>query len=442
MIEISVVDTDALFDPRTYKTGVPYDLIAEMRQESPIHWVEEPALLGWGKGPGFWAVLTHDLVNKVLRDPNNFSSYQGGTQIRDPSSASMLSFVQRMMLNQDPPEHSRLRRLLVKSFTPRAVARLEENIKSCAFSIVANVQKNGRADFVTEIATDLPLLTLASIMGIPEEDRMLLYDWSNRVIGYQDAEYAASDSFDPKKGTEMAKRALKIRADIKVDESGRLPDPRSREGLADMYSYASDLANYRLSNPGEDIVSILLNADDDQGQITVEEFETMFFLFAVAGNETLRNGIPGGLLALLTHPEQLTQLVNDPSLLDGAIEEMLRYAPPVVHFRRTATCDLELGGRSVEAGEKIVVYHAAANRDPKVFENPDQFDILRSPNDHLTFGAGPHFCLGSRLARVQMRALFHEIITKLPNLEIAGEPEHLVSNFQNGLKHLPIRWST
>jgi cytochrome P450 len=271
---------------------------------------------------------------------------------------------------------------------------------------------------------------------------MLLYDWSNRVIGYQDDEYAASDSFDPKKGTEMAKRALKIRAGIKADESGRLPDPRSREGLADMYAYTSDLANYRLSNPGEDIVSTLLNADDDQGPITVEEFETMFFLFAVAGNETLRNGIPGGLLALLTHPEQLTQLVNDPSLLDGAIEEMLRYAPPVVHFRRTATCDLELGGRSVEAGEKIVVYHAAANRDPKVFENPDRFDILRSPNDHLTFGAGPHFCLGSRLARVQMRALFQEIITKLPNLEMAGEPEHLVSNFQNGLKHLPIRWST
>ena len=404
MIEISGVDTDTLFDPRTYKTGVPYDLIAEMRQESAIHWVEEPALLGWEKGPGFWAVLTHDLVNKVLRDPNNFSSYIGGTQIRDPSSASMLSFVQRMMLNQDPPEHSRLRRLLVKSFTPRAVARLEENIKSSAFSIVANVQ--------------------------------------NRVIGYQDDEYAASDSFDPKKGTEMAKRALKIRAGIKADESGRLPDPRSREGLADMYAYASDLANYRLSNPGEDIVSTLLNADDDQGPITVEEFETMFFLFAVAGNETLRNGIPGGLLALLTHPEQLTQLVNDPSLLDGAIEEMLRYAPPVVHFRRTATCDLELGGRSVEAGEKIVVYHAAANRDPKVFENPDRFDILRSPNDHLTFGAGPHFCLGSRLARVQMRALFQEIITKLPNLEMAGEPEHLVSNFQNGLKHLPIRWST
>ena len=249
MIEISVVDTDTLFDPRTYKTGVPYDLIAEMRQESAIHWVQEPALLGWEEGPGFWAVLSHDLVNKVLRDPNNFSSYQGGTQIRDPSSASMLSFVQRMMLNQDPPEHSRLRRLLVKSFTPRAVARLEENIKSCAFSIVANVQNNAQADFVTEIATDLPLLTLASIMGIPEEDRMLLYDWSNRVIGYQDAEYAASDSFDPEKGTEMAKRALKIRAGIKADESGRLPDPRSREGLADMYAYAGRFSKLSTIKP-------------------------------------------------------------------------------------------------------------------------------------------------------------------------------------------------
>ena len=435
-------DPTPLFDPRTYLDGVPHDLIAELRSSAPVHWVDEPSLMGWEAGPGFWAVLTHELVNRVLRDPPTFSSQLGGTQIRDPQTAEMLEFVQRMMLNQDPPQHTRLRRLLMRSFTPSAVAELEAPIASRARDLVSAVSHRGRADFAKDVSAELPLLTLADIMGVPTEDRMLLFDWSNRVIGYQDTEYAASDAFDPSTGTAMAQRSLEVRARIRPGPDGRPPDPRSREGLADMYAYAHDLAEFKRANPGNDVVSILLAADDAEGGITNEELETMFFLFAVAGNETLRNGIPGGLWALLGHPGQLAKLLADPSLLPGAVEEMLRFMPPVVHFRRTATCAVELGGRDIGAGDKVVVFHVGANRDPAVFAEPDRFDIERSPNDHLTFGAGPHFCLGAHLARRQMSAMLAESLWGLPNLRLdpARAPERLLSNFQHGFKHLPVIW--
>lgn len=434
------MDRSQLFDPATYTRGVPYDLIAEMREVAPVHWVDEPSVMGWGEGPGYWAVLTHELVNRVLRDPSTFSSHRGATQIRDPGTAKMLAFVQRMMLNQDPPRHTRLRRLLTKSFTPRAIAVLEDGIVSRARSIVDRVAPKGSADFASDIAAELPLMTLAEIMGVPEEDRMLLFDWSNRVIGYQDSEYAISDQFDPSTGTDMARKARKLRDEIRPDAMGRMPDPRSREGLADMYFYATELARYRRQYPGDDVVSILLATKDDQGAITTEEFETMFFLFAVAGNETLRNGIPGGMLALLEHPSEMNKLISQPELLPSAIEEMLRYSPPVVQFRRTATCAVDLGGVSIRQNDKIVVYHVAANRDPAVFRNPEQFDIERTPNDHVTFGAGPHFCLGAHVARRQMSAIFEQVLWRLPNIELNGKPEHLVSNFQNGPKHLPVKW--
>jgi cytochrome P450 len=209
-----------------------------------------------------------------------------------------------------------------------------------------------------------------------------------------------------------------------------------------MYAYAHELAGWRRRHPGDDVVSILLGLDDEGGPVTDDEFETMFFLFAVAGNETLRNGIPGGMLTLLEHPDQLDLVARHLELLPGAVEEMLRYWPPVIHFRRTARRSVDLGGTAIAEGDKVVVYHAAANRDPAVFAEPDRFDVRRTPNDHLSFGAGPHFCLGAHLARSQMRAIFTEVLTRLPGLEPAGRPERLQSNFQNGLKHLPVRWRT
>jgi len=400
---------------------------------------EEPAVDGWPAGPGGWAVLRHADVKAVLRRPDVFSSQLGATQIRDPATPEALAYVRRMMLNLDPPEHSRLRGLLNRAFTPRAVARLEDRIDGWARQLVAAVAGDGRCDFA-KVAADLPLLTVAEIFGVPAEDRWLMFDWSNRVIGYQDPEYAISArAGDGAGSTAMAREALAHRPAPGPD--GRMPDPRTRAGLADLYAYAHALGDHKRRHPGDDVMSNLVGeVGADGGRVSLEEFENLFFLFSVAGNETLRNGIPGGLVALMEHPGAQRRLRSDRSLLPGAVEEMLRWWTPVMHFRRTAAVDTELGGVEVRAGEKVVVWFSAANRDPEVFADPDAFDITRSPNEHLTFGHGPHFCLGAHLARVQMRAMFSAVLDLPGEVEPDGEIVRLRSNFQNGVKSLPVRW--
>ena len=433
-----------IFDPRTYRDGVPYAAFARLRRESSVVRVAEPEVMGWPAGPGYWAVLAHADVKAVLRDATRFSSQLGGTQIRDPRTETDLAFVRRMMLNLDPPEHSRLRSLMARSFTPRAVAVLETTIRRRASALIDEVADRGEADLAA-VAADLPLLTLADVMGVPAQDRLLLYDWSNRVIGYQDAEYAASDAFDAydaDAATPMARAAMAARGTLPQPRPDERPvDPRSRAALGDMFAYANALAAEKRAHPGDDVFSILLHAGESgEPGVTDDELENMFFLFAVAGNETLRNGIPGAIHSLLTHPDQLDRLRAEPALITTAVEESLRYWPPVIHFRRTATEALELGGQPIAAGDKVVVYHASANRDDAVFAVPDEFDIARSPNDHVSFGHGPHFCLGAHLARMQMRAFVGEVVARLDALTLAGEAERLQSNFQNGIKHLPVRW--
>ncbi len=431
-------DLHSLFDAKTYAVGAPHDAIDRLRAESPVVWVPEPALNGWPAGPGYWAVLAHAETKQVLRDAATFSSNLGGTQLRTPSRAEDLDFVRQMMLNQDPPAHDRLRGLLSKAFIPRAIAVLDAEISRRAHDLVSAVADRGSCDLVTEVVGELPVAVLASVLGLPEQDRDLLYDWSNRVIGYQDADYASSEVFDPATGSDMARAALALRPT--PDEHGTMPDPRTRAGLADMYAYAHSLAEHRRDHPGDDIVSLLLQADFAGTGLTNDEFETMFFLFAVAGNETLRNGIPGAVLSLIENPDQYNLLLADHDLLPGAVEELLRYWPPVMHFRRTATVDTELGGQPIAAGSKVAVYHLAANRDPAVFDDPHRLDLTRGSNDHVSFGFGPHFCLGAHLARNQMRSMLGELMTQLGRLELVGEPVRLQSNFQQGLKSLPVCW--
>ena len=436
------LDTERLFDPATYEVGVPFAALARLRRDHPVVWIDEPPLSGGTGSPGFWLVLRHAEVQSVLARPRLFSSWLGGTQTRDPATPEALRFVRRMMLNMDPPEHSRLRGLLTRSFTPRAVAQLEDRIRSHARAIVARVAghaESGRTDFAKDVAADLPLLTLAEILGVPTEDRMLLFDWSNRVIGYQDPDYATSAEFDLAAGTDLAREALRHRPAPGPD--GALPDPRTREGMLDLYVYAHLLAEEKRRQPGNDVMSILLEQVDDQGgTVSVEEFENLFWLFAVAGNETLRNGLPGACIGLLEHPAVQEALRTDLSLLPGAIEELLRWWTPVMTFRRTATADCVLAGAAIRAGQRVVVSFTSANRDERVFADPDRLDIRRQPNPHLAFGHGPHFCLGAQLARVQMRALFTEVLTTMGRLEYDGEPAYLRSNFQRGVKRLPIRW--
>jgi cytochrome P450 len=415
-------------DPDTYVRGVPYDELARLRRASPVVRVDD-----------FWAVLGHADVRRVLRDPAVFSSQLGGTQIRDPATSADLEYVRRMMLNMDPPEHGRLRGLLTKAFTPRAIAKLTERIETSARDLVAAVAGRGECDFA-KVAADLPLLTLAAVFGVPEQDRRLMYDWSNRVIGYQDAEYAVSSTVSETDVTDLARTALAVRPSPGPD--GSMPDPRTRAGMPDLYAYANALGEYKREHPGDDVMSNLMrHVGDDGGRVSLAEFENLFWLFSVAGNETLRNGLPGGMLALLSHPEQYRRLLADRSLLPSAVEELLRWWTPVMNFRRTATSDVRLSDVDIHAGDKVVVWFSAANRDESVFDDPDAFDVGRTPNDHLTFGHGPHFCLGSHLARVQLRAMFGAVLDLLGEVSLAGDPVRLRSNFQNGLKSLPIRWA-
>ncbi|MFJ8963715.1 cytochrome P450 [Lentzea sp. NPDC102401] len=401
-------DADLIVDPDTYTSGVPHDALTRLREKNVVR-IDD-----------FWAVFRHEDVRTVLRTPAVFSSHRGATQIRDPQPAD-LAYVQRMMLNQDPPEHSRLRRMLTRAFTPRAVALLEDRIRSNAREIVRGLS----GDFAGAVA-DLPLLTLADVFGVPRQDRALLYDWSNRVIGFQDPDYALSSS-STEGMTDMALAALSLRP-----EDGR--DPRARDGMPDLYAYAHALGAYKRAHPSEDVLSNLMLED-----ISLEEFENLFWLFSVAGNETLRNGIPGGMIALLTHPDQYSRLRADRSLLPVAVEEMLRWWTPVMHFRRTAVQDTSLSGQEIKAGDKVVVWFSSANRDERVFTEPDRFDVGRREADHLSFGHGPHFCLGAQLARTQMRAVFDAVLDLPGTLELDGEVSRLRSNFQNGVKHLPLK---
>jgi len=447
--------TAEIFHPQTYAHAVPYARFADLRRTAPVCWIDEPAIGAWPAGPGYWGVFKHADVKRVLRDPQTFSSHLGGTQIRDPETAADLGFVRAMMLNQDPPAQSRLRRIVAAAFTPRAIRRLEETIADRARVLVDAVLPAGRADFV-EVAADLPVWTLARIMGVPDEDRRLLYDWANRVIGYQDADYAGLSTADAAALSPLGRAALAERPASMTRPDGRPLNPRSRVGLADMYAYAHGLAKATPdATDAAAAAAVATSAEDPENDatpagivprllaegLTDDEFENMFFLFAVAGNETLRNGIPGALLTLLQHPDQLDALRRDPEArLDTAVDELLRYWPPVMQFRRTATCDVTLGGREIRAGDKVVVYHASANRDETVFSDPDRLDLTRTPNDHVSFGFGPHYCLGAHLARTQMRAMLGQVLTRMPDLRPDGEPIRLTSNFQNGLKHLPVRW--
>jgi cholest-4-en-3-one 26-monooxygenase len=313
-----------------------------------------------------------------------------------------------MMLNMDPPMHTRYRRLVNKGFTPRMVHELEEAITERARRLVGAARERGEFDFVTDIAAELPLQVIAELMGVPQEDRYKVFDWSNRMVGSNDPEFLEAP--------ELATAAA-----------------------MELFMYADALTLERKANPHEDLVSLLAQAEIDGDQLSQLEIDMFFMLLAVAGNETTRNLLSHGMLALIEHPDERRKLLEHPELLDSAIEEMLRYASPVMHFRRTAARDTEIGGQAIAEGDKVVFWHISANRDEEVFEEPQRFDVARSPNEHVAFGGGgSHFCLGANLARLEIRIMFTEILSQMPELELSGETQRLCSNFINGIKHLPV----
>jgi cytochrome P450 len=408
-----------VFDPGVFARGVPHDEFRRLRDTAPVAWQPEPEVLGWPAGPGYWAVTRYADVRHVLRSPDQYSSRLGATQIRDPDPGD-LDFIRRMILNMDPPEHNRLRKIVTAAFTRRRLERSAAQITERARALLTGVAADGRCDLPVQVTDDFPLANLSDLLGVPVADRALLLRWTNRVIGYQDPEHA----------------------EIVRDASGRPVNPRSPAMLADMFGYARELAARKRAEPADDLMTALATASVDGRSLDDAELEMFFFLLVIAGNDTVRSALPGGVLALLQHPDSRRRLAAEPALLPGAIEEMLRWHPPVLSFRRTATRDTELAGQPIRQGDKVVVYHISAHYDERAFPDPFVFDITRTPNDHLAFGQGPHLCLGAHFARLQLRIFFTELLTLLPGIELDGEPVRLTSNFINGITHLPLRWPT
>jgi cytochrome P450 len=410
---------DEVFDPARFARAVPHDALRRLRDSAPVSWQQEPRVGDWPAGPGFWAVTRYDDVRWVLRSPELFSSALGATQIRDPDPAD-LPFIQRMILNMDPPEHMRVRKLVTGAFTRRRLERFSAAIAARAGALIDAVVADGGCDLPVQVTDDFPLTNLAELMGVPMSDRHLLLKWTNRVIGYQDEEHA----------------------EVVRDVDGTVINPRSPAMLTEMFDYAGELAAHKRRHPADDVMTALVEASVDGTSLTDAELKMFFFLLTVAGNDTVRSALPGGVLALIEHPVEYRKLRAAPELLPAAVEEMLRWHPPVLTFRRTATRDISLHGVDIGAGDKVVVYHVSAHRDERRFTDPFRFDITRDPNEHLAFGQGPHLCLGAQFARMQMRAFFAEFLARLPEVEMDGPVRRLTSNFINGLTHLPLRWST
>jgi cholest-4-en-3-one 26-monooxygenase len=400
---VQLEDVD-LTNPDNFVPGVPYGMLDLLRHEAPVYWHEEK------QGPGFWAVTGYPDVVSVNQDNTTFSSARRTALITELPSGD-LAAQQLMMLNMDPPMHTRYRRLVNKGFTPRMVSQITERARQMTNEILDTVVEKGECDFVTEVAAELPLQIIAELMGVPREDRHLVFDWSNRMVGSEDPEY------------HTAAEAPQLAA-------------------MELYAYSHELYELKRADAHEDLMSVLTRVEVDGEKLTELELDLFFMLLCVAGNETTRNLISHGQLALMQHPDQRAKLLANPDLLPSAVEEMLRWGTPVMHFRRTATKDTKIGGQPVREDDKVVIWYTSANRDESVFERPYAFDITRWPNHHVAFGGGgPHFCLGANLARLEIRIMFEELLKRAPDMEIAGDVQRLRSNFINGIKHLPVSFA-
>jgi cholest-4-en-3-one 26-monooxygenase len=407
-MELSDID---LTNAATFIEGVPHEWFTYLRQNAPVWWHEET------DGPGFWCVTKYDDCVAVNRDYESYSSARKATFIWDiPEEA--IEQQKLMMLNMDPPLHTRYRRLVNKGFTPRMIAQLEQKIHQTADDIIDAVIEKGEADFVTDIAAELPLVVIADLLGVPQEDRHNMFDWSNRMIGRLDPEYAEDGSPELDDGEFASQAAMEL------------------------FAYAADLYAQKRIAPHEDLMSVLSQVEVEGDQLSELELELFFLLLTVAGNETTRNLISGAMYTFFQNPEQWTKLRDDRSLMAKATEEMLRYVTPVMNFRRQSTKPTELRGQKIGADEKIVFFHISGNRDEDIFDKPQDFDITRSPNPHMAFGGGgPHFCLGANLARMEIRVMFEHLLDRIPDLRQDGDLQRLQSSFINGYKHLPIAFT-
>ncbi len=404
---------DFIADPATYAKGVPHEHFAGLRAAGGVTWTDEPALWRHSavgrtlqRGTGFWAVTAHDAIIVASRRPEDFSSAAKGAFLVDPRTVADLNTARQLLVNMDAPQHSRIRKLVTSVFTPRAMRELSESVHQHAAQIVENAIAAGTFDGVTDLAAELPLLVLSDLLGMPREDRHLLYRWSNNLVGFDDPEYGGGD----------------IEA--------------YRATFGEAFKYALGIAFERRENPRDDLISLLANAQVDGKRLADREFCQFWLLLVVAGNETTRHLISNAVQMLLADPALQTALGDSPVNL--AVEEFIRAVTPIMQFRRTATRDVTLAGQHIAAGDKVVLYYVSGNRDKAVFDEPDTINLRRDPTPHLSFGIGPHFCLGAHLARMEAAAMLQALRPHLSRLRHAGPVVRLESNFVNGIKAMPL----
>ncbi|WP_424213959.1 cytochrome P450 [Streptomyces sp. BI20] len=402
-------------DPDLLQERVPYPEFARLRQTAPVWWCPQRRGITGFDDEGYWVVTRHADVKYVSTHPEIFSSNINTAIIRfnEHIARDAIDAQRLIMLNMDPPEHSRVRQIVQRGFTPRAIRALEDALRDRARKIVTEARAeaetaggDGSFDFVTRVACELPLQAIAELIGVPQEDRGRIFEWSNKMIGYDDPEFAITEEVGA--GAAM-----------------------------ELIAYAMNMAADRKKCPAKDIVTQLVAAEG-QGNLSSDEFGFFVLVLAVAGNETTRNAISHGMHAFLTHPEQW-ELYKETRPATAA-EEIVRWATPVVSFQRTATRDTELGGQKIKAGDRVGIFYSSANHDPEVFDAPESFDITRDPNPHLGFGGGgPHFCLGKSLAILEIDLIFNAIADVLPDLRAAGpEPRRLRAAWLNGVKELRV----
>ncbi len=389
----------------TWGRGVPHDQFDRLRAEAPVHWHPEP------DDTGFWALTKHADVRAASHDCATFSSELGGTFIPTADEEALAS-LRLTILNMDPPKHNRYRKLVSRGFTPRMIRMLVEEIERRAAVVVDEVCEKGEVEFVSEIAAQVPVQMICEMIGLEKELWPRIFELSNLLIGSRD---------DPDY----------------VDDPDIGPN-----AAAEVYFLCDTVAADRRANPRDDIMTALVQAEVDGERLDDAELNLFFITLIVAGNETTRNLINHAALALMEHPDQAQMLRDDPSLWDTAVDEMLRWGSSIHNFRRTLTKDVTMRGVEMQAGDKVVLYYASANRDEDVFADPHRFDIARTPNDHVTFGGGGvHYCLGASLARAEIKATMRQLVERLPDMELAGPPNRLHSDFVNGIKTMPVRFT-
>nr|WP_202507611.1 cytochrome P450 [Amycolatopsis rubida] len=395
-------------DPDLYASRLPLEEFAELRRTAPVWWNPQPHNTAGFGDDGYWVVTRHADVKAVSRDSELYSSREKTAIIRfdDQMTAEGLDANRLVLLNMDAPQHTKLRRIVSKGFTPRSIAKLEDTLRERAERIVHEAKKKGTGDFVTDVACELPLQAIAELIGVPQEDRLKIFDWSNQMIAYDDPEY----------------------------------DLEPIAASAELVGYAWNMAEDRRRCPMDDIVTKLVQADVDGESLGSDEFGFFVILLAVAGNETTRNAITHGMKAFLDHPDQWD--VFKEQRPKTAPDEIVRWATPVVAFQRTATRDTELGGARIREGDRVGMFYSSANFDPEVFDEPGKFDILREDNQHVGFGGtGSHYCIGANLARLEIDLIFNAIAEAMPGIAEVSAPERLRSSWLNGIKHYQVRYA-